>query len=57
MTGEPLLGVFPSDPEISVEEGRMGKLRNMASASFTPELGGSFVVEEFLSKVRQKFTV
>ncbi|MBI2485521.1 MAG: dethiobiotin synthase [Deltaproteobacteria bacterium] len=54
MTGESLLGVFPSDPEISVEEGRMGNLRDFANSSFSPELGGSFVVDEFLSKLRLK---
>ena len=52
MTGAPILGILPNDPGISVEEGRIGKLREIASASFTSELGGSFKVEEFLSKLK-----
>ncbi len=52
MTGEPILGILPFDLGICVEEGRIGKLREIASASFTSELGGSFKVEEFLSKLK-----
>lgn len=52
MTGEPILGILPFDLGICVEEGRIGKLREIASASFTSELGGSFEVEEFLSKLK-----
>lgn len=52
MTGEPLLGVFPCNPEISVEEGRIGNLRHFANSSFSPELGGSFVAEQFLFKLK-----
>src|SRR3989304_1980048 len=52
MTGAPILGILPNDPGISVEEGRIGKLREIASASFTSELGGGFKVEEFLSKLK-----
>jgi len=52
MTGEPILGILPFDLGICVEEGRIGKLREIASASFTSELGGSFNVEEFLSKLK-----
>ena len=52
MTGEQLLGVFPSDPEISVEEGRLGKLRDISSSCFSPEMGGTFVARDFLSKLK-----
>lgn len=52
MTGEPIFGILSFDSGISVEEGRIGKLRETASASFAPELGGSFKVEEFLSKLK-----
>jgi len=51
MTGVPLLGVLPYDPEVSVEKGRVGKLRDIAASSFSPEFGGSFVVREFLSEM------
>ncbi len=49
MTGELLLGVLPFDNEISVEEGKIGKLRDIAGSYFSPELGGSFIVQDFLS--------
>ena len=52
MTGEPLLGVFPSDPEISVEEGRLGKLRDISSSCLSPEMGGTFSARDFLSKLK-----
>lgn len=52
MSGKNILGVIPFDPQVSVEEGRIGRLRDVASASFTVELGGSFVVEDFLSNLR-----
>ncbi len=52
MAGAPILGILPFDLGICVEEGRIGKLREIASASFTSELGGSFKVEEFLSKLK-----
>jgi dethiobiotin synthetase len=49
MTGEPILGVLPLDPEISVEEGKIGRLKDLASTCFVPELCGSLAVEGFLS--------
>ncbi|HLE24278.1 MAG TPA: dethiobiotin synthase [Thermodesulfobacteriota bacterium] len=52
MIGAPILGVLPFDSGICVEEGRAGRLREIASSSFTPELGGSFEVEGFLSKMK-----
>lgn len=53
MTGKPVLGVLPFDPEISVEEGKIGKLREGAGYSFIPQLGGSFVFEDFLKKLQR----
>jgi dethiobiotin synthetase len=52
MTGEPIIGVLPFDPEICVEEGRIGRLREMADSCFSPELGGSFILDDFLSNLR-----
>jgi dethiobiotin synthetase len=52
MTKEPILGVFPFDPEISVENGRIGSLKEIASTSFTSELGGSFKIQDFLKRRR-----
>lgn len=52
MTGELLLGVFPSDPEISVEEGRIGKLRDIASSCFSPGMDGTFIARDFLSRLK-----
>ncbi len=52
MTGVPILGVIPFDPEISVEDGRIERLREIGSVSFVHELGGSFKVEDFLSRLR-----
>jgi dethiobiotin synthetase len=51
MTGVPVLGVFPSDPSLSVEEGRAGGIRELAVSSFAPYLGGSFDLEEFISRL------
>jgi dethiobiotin synthetase len=52
MTGEPIIGALPFDPETCVEEGKTGRLREIASDSFSPELGGSFILSDFLSKLR-----
>ncbi|MCI0453408.1 MAG: dethiobiotin synthase, partial [Candidatus Dadabacteria bacterium] len=52
MTGAPILGVLPFDPKISVEDGRIERLREIGSVSFVPKLGGSFKVEDFLSRLR-----
>jgi Dethiobiotin synthetase len=38
MTGKPILGVLPFDSGICVEEGRIGKLREIASSCFSSEL-------------------
>jgi dethiobiotin synthetase len=52
MTGEPLLGVFPFDPDISVEEGRLGNLRDISGSCLSPEVGGSFKAPDFLSRLK-----
>ncbi|HEX3034564.1 MAG TPA: dethiobiotin synthase [Thermodesulfobacteriota bacterium] len=55
MTEERILGVLPFDPGISVEEGRIGKLGEAASYSFIPQLGGSFIFEDFLKKLQRTY--
>lgn len=49
MAGVPIAGVFPSDPALSVEEGRVGRIREIASSTFIPSLSGTFDSCEFLS--------
>jgi dethiobiotin synthetase len=52
MTGAPVAGVFPSDPSLSVEEGRTGGIRELARSAFAPSLGGTFDFQEFLERLR-----
>jgi len=52
MTGLPILGVLPNDPGISVEEGRIGTLRENAGLSLVPGFGGVFDPGEFLSSLK-----
>jgi dethiobiotin synthetase len=52
ITGVPVLGVFPSDPSLSVEEGNTGRIREMATSSFAPSLGGNFDLREFIERLR-----
>jgi dethiobiotin synthetase len=52
VTGENIIGVLPFDSEVSVEEGRIGKIREISGTCFIKELGGTFVVEDFLSKLK-----
>jgi dethiobiotin synthetase len=52
MTAEPIVGVFPFDPEICVEEGKIGRLREIANSCLSPDLSGSFILSDFLSKLR-----
>ena len=52
MTGVPIAGVFPSDPSLSVEEGRTGGIRELARSAFAPSLGGTFDFQEFLQRLR-----
>jgi len=54
MTGENILGVIPFDIGVSVEEGRVGKIREISDTCFTRALGGNFVVEDFLSNLKLK---
>lgn len=51
MTGDNLLGVIPNDNSISVVNGDIGNIRDTASLVLSKELGGSFVLEEFLSSL------
>lgn len=52
MTGLPIVGVIPFGPGICVEEGEIGMLREVADSCFSSELGGSFMLCTFLSKLR-----
>ncbi|HVY55689.1 MAG TPA: dethiobiotin synthase [Thermodesulfobacteriota bacterium] len=52
MTGAPVLGVFPEDISISVEEGEAGNIRELARSSLAPLLGGIFDIGEFLGSMR-----
>lgn len=47
-TDIPIVGVIPHDVSISVEEGRVGRLRELAVVSLSGEYGGSFSFKEFL---------
>ena len=51
MTGDNILGVIPNDNSISVVNGDIGNIRDTASSALSEELGGSFVLEEFLSSL------
>ena len=51
MTGVNILGVFPNDNAISVEKGEIGNIRDNASLYLSKELGGTFVLEDFLSSL------
>jgi len=44
-----LLGVLPHDPELSVERLQLGGLRQWATASLAPALGGRFDAASFLA--------
>lgn len=51
MTGVDILGVIPNNNLISVGKGDIGNIRDTASSALSEELGGSFVLEEFLSSL------
>ncbi len=51
MTGDNILGVIPNNNSISVVNGDIGNIRDTASSALSEELGGSFVLEEFLSSL------
>lgn len=47
-TDIPIIGVIPHDDSICVEDGRVGRLRELAVLSLSSEYGGSFSFKEFL---------
>lgn len=51
MTGVSLLGILPNSNSLSVEKGDVGNLRELASSGLSPELGGTFDLEQFLSSL------
>ena len=51
LTGEKILGVIHHDREISVEGGNIGNLIERSKTSLTEDLGGTFSVGEFISRL------
>jgi dethiobiotin synthetase len=51
LTGEKILGVIHHDQEISVERGNMGNLIEMSGTALTDDLGGTFLVQDFISRL------
>lgn len=51
MTGLPILGVLHNDTSLSVEEGKVGNLKENARLSLVPTLGGVFDPDDFLSRL------
>lgn len=51
LTGEKILGVIPHDQDISVERGDIGNLIDMSGTTLTAALGGTFLVEDFTSRL------
>jgi dethiobiotin synthetase len=51
LTGEKILGVIHHDQEISVERGNVGNLIEMSGTTLTHDLGGTFLVEDFISRL------
>jgi len=49
LSGAPIVGVYPRDSSISVEHGKIGKIREVAPSSLSPFLAGTFDANEFLS--------
>ena len=49
MTGVNILGVLPHSSSISVEKGEPGNLLELAQTGLSPELGGNFDFENFIS--------
>lgn len=49
MSGVPILGVYPSDLSLSVEQGRIGEIRRLAPSALSPVFGGTFDEDSFLS--------
>lgn len=51
LTGEKILGVIHYDEDISVERGNIGNLTVMSGTALTDDLGGTFSVEDFISRL------
>jgi len=51
LTGEKILGVIHHDQEISVERGNIGNIIETSGTALTDDLGGTFSVEEFISRL------
>lgn len=51
LTGEKILGVIPHDQGISVERGDIGNLIEMSGTTLTADLGGTFLVDDFTSRL------
>lgn len=51
MAGVPLLGVYPSDPTLSVEENNPGNIREAAPSALAPLFGGTFNNADFFSRL------
>lgn len=52
MTGHPIIGVIPQDLEISVEEGKVGSLRESSNSGLSPDFGGVFDSQKFLLELK-----
>jgi dethiobiotin synthetase len=51
LTGEKILGVIHHDQGVSVERGKIGNLKEMSGAALTGDFGGTFSVEDFISRL------
>ena len=51
LTGEKILGVIHHDQEMSVEKGNIGHLIEISGTALTEDLGGTFSVEDFISRL------
>ena len=51
LTGERILGVIHHDHEISIERGNVGNLIETSGTTLTHDLGGTFLVEDFISRL------
>jgi dethiobiotin synthetase len=52
MTGLPIIGVLHNDSSLSVEEGKVGDLRENAVHGLVPSLGGVFDAADFLAQLK-----
>lgn len=51
LTGEKILGVIHHDQAISVERGNVGNLIEISWTTLTDDLGGKFLLEDFISRL------